>query len=66
MMQTQKLQKAQSEANIELANHEAYYTGDISDTMEALGKDYTEAEVLEVHRAERKKRINLNISQFKI
>lgn len=39
----------------ELNNHEAYYTNDITDTVSALGEDYTEAEVLEVFRTERKK-----------
>ena len=57
-IKSQKLRK--QEIAYELANHEAYYTGDISDTMEALGKDYTEAEVFEVYRAERKKRILAN------
>ena len=52
-----QLKTRKQEIAYELANHEAYYTGDISDTMEALGKDYTEAEVLEVYRAERKKTI---------
>lgn len=32
----------------ELANHEAYYTNDIQDTMDALGEDYTEEEVIKV------------------
>lgn len=47
----------QRKANIlyELLNHEAFYTNDIDDTVEALGSDYTPAEVLEVFRAERKK-----------
>ena len=41
--------------NRELSNHEAYYTGDISDTYYAL-KCYgiTEAEILEVYNEERK------------
>lgn len=39
----------------ELSNHEAYYTGDISDTLDALGEDYTRAEVLEVFYKERRK-----------
>lgn len=38
----------------ELANHEAYYTGDITDTAEAL-RDYgiTKEEILKVYRVER-------------
>lgn len=39
----------------ELANHEAYYTGEIEATLKALGGDYTEKEVREVYRAESKK-----------
>lgn len=39
----------------ELSNHEAYYTGDISDTLDALGEDYTREEVLEVFYKERRK-----------
>lgn len=35
----------------ELANHEAYYTGDITETVEALGSDYTEAEVMEIYKS---------------
>lgn len=34
----------------ELANHEAYYTGDIEDTMSALGEGFTEEEVWAVYR----------------
>jgi hypothetical protein len=33
----------------ELRNHEAHYTGDISDTLEALGKGYTAKEVRKVY-----------------
>jgi len=40
----------------ELANHEAYYTGEINDTLDALGKDYTKKEVLAVFHKERAKR----------
>lgn len=36
----------------ELANHEAYYTGSISDTLEALGEDYTKKEVWKVYYEE--------------
>ena len=39
----------------ELNNHEAFYTNDISDTLDALGEGYSEEEVLEVFRAEKKK-----------
>lgn len=35
----------------ELENHEAYYTGDIQDTLDALGSSYTEEEVLAVYRS---------------
>lgn len=43
-------------ANIiyELSNHEAWYTMDIQDTLQALGEDYTEEEVKKVFWAERK------------
>jgi len=34
----------------ELDNHEAYYTGDIQSTLDCLGEDYSEAEVLAVFR----------------
>lgn len=34
----------------ELYNHEAFYTGDISDTVDALGGVYTEEEVMAVYR----------------
>jgi hypothetical protein len=39
----------------ELANHEAYYTGDITDTMQTLGKGYTKKEVWKVWHEENKK-----------
>jgi len=50
-----KANKGARRANIayELANHEAYYTGDISDAMEALGKEYTKKEVLKVYLEEK-------------
>lgn len=35
----------------ELANHEAYYTGDIQPTLDSLGSDYTAEEVYTVYRA---------------
>jgi hypothetical protein len=41
----------------ELANYEAYYTGDIEDTLEALGKGYTAKEVWSVFNAEKEKQI---------
>lgn len=41
----------------ELANHEAFYTGEIEDTLDALGEGYTYAEVWEVFKAERKKQV---------
>lgn len=34
----------------EINNHEAYYTGTIEDTLEALGDDYTAEEVQTVYR----------------
>lgn len=34
----------------ELNNHEAFYTGEIEDTLDALGQDYTHAEVLAVYK----------------
>lgn len=39
----------------ELANHEAYYTGDITDAMEALGSGYTKKEVMKVYETEKQK-----------
>ena len=33
----------------ELANHEAFYTGELEDTINALGSDYTEEEVRQVY-----------------
>lgn len=39
----------------ELANHEAYYTGDITDTMQALGSGFTKKEVWKVWHEENKK-----------
>jgi hypothetical protein len=51
-------------ANIlyELCNHEAFYTGDVSDTLETLGSDYTRKEVLEVYHKEHKRQM---IAEFK-
>jgi hypothetical protein len=34
----------------ELNNHEAFYTNDIEETLEALGSDYTRSEVMEVFK----------------
>lgn len=44
----------QRRANIayELNNHEAFYTGSVEETLEALGPDYTKEEVIEVYREE--------------
>lgn len=39
----------------ELANHEAYYTGDIETTMMALGEGYEEEEIWEVYYKTRSK-----------
>lgn len=39
----------------ELGNHEAWYTGDIEDTMVALGPDYTAEEVWKVFNEEKEK-----------
>ena len=33
----------------ELVNYECYYSGDITDCLESLGKDFTEEEVMEVY-----------------
>lgn len=37
----------------ELSNYEAYYTGDISDALEALGSGYTAKEVWKVYNTEK-------------
>lgn len=37
----------------ELNNHEAFYTGSIESTLEALGEDFTKEEVLEVFNKEK-------------
>jgi hypothetical protein len=37
----------------ELINHEAWYTGDITDTLHAIGKGFTKAEVLKVYSKHR-------------
>jgi hypothetical protein len=43
----------QRDANIlyELRNHEAFYTNDIEETLEALGSDYSRSEVMAVFNA---------------
>ena len=42
----------------ELANHEAYYTGTIYQTLEALGEGYTYEEVWKIYKHERRHNIN--------
>ncbi len=42
----------------ELENHEAYYTGEIEATAEALGDDYTPEEIRKVYREERQNHLN--------
>ena len=42
----------------ELNNHEAYYTGSISDTLAALGSDFTRKEVIKVYNEEILNHIN--------
>jgi hypothetical protein len=37
----------------ELNNHEAFYTNDIEETLEALGSDYIRSEVMEVYNKEK-------------
>lgn len=37
----------------ELNNYESYYTGDITDALQALGSDYTEAEVIIIYNQQR-------------
>jgi hypothetical protein len=43
----------------ELQNHEAFYTGSIEETMDALGEDYTREEVQAVYRKHRDKELEL-------
>jgi len=52
-----KENKGARRANIayELANHEAYYTGSIADTLAALGSGYTAKEVWKVYYEENQK-----------
>lgn len=51
----------QREAEIlyELQNHEAFYTCDIKDTLEALGEGFTEAEVWKVYNENKAKEMEL-------
>lgn len=46
----------------ELNNHEAFYTCDIADTLQALGSGYTYAEVLKVYKAEKAKPANQRVA----
>jgi len=39
----------------ELSNYECYYTGDISDALNALGEGYTREEVIQVYNIEKNK-----------
>ena len=39
----------------ELANHEAYYTGEVDATLDALGSDFTRPEVVKVYNEERQR-----------
>lgn len=41
----------------ELCNHEAFYTNDIEDTLNHLGSDYSEKEVMDVFISNRKKQL---------
>lgn len=50
-MQDKELREAQ--ILYQLLNHECYYTGDIEDTLSALGSGYTEAEVWAVYNKNR-------------
>jgi outer membrane phospholipase A len=43
----------------ELSNHEAWYTGDIEDTLAALGSDYTAKEVWKVFNEEKETQMAL-------
>ena len=43
----------------ELGNHEAWYTGDIEDTLAALGPDYTRKEVWKIFNAEKEEQMSL-------
>jgi len=43
----------------ELSNHEAWYSGDVEDTLNALGPDYTYGEVKTIFNAEYNKQMAL-------
>lgn len=43
---------AREQIAYELANHEAYYTGELEDTYDALGGVYTMEEIRQVYREE--------------
>lgn len=43
----------------ELGNHEAWYTGDIEDTMFSLGRGYTRKEVQKIFNEEKEKQMAL-------
>ena len=47
--QIQELGLRKAYIHYELANHEAWYTGEIEDTLSALGEGYTAAEVWAVY-----------------
>lgn len=47
----------------ELNNHEAFYTGTIESTLEALGEGYSEEEVTEVYKEYKKAKYKQNLSQ---
>lgn len=55
-LKAKKLRK--QNISYELHNHEAFYTGEIEDTLQALGEGYTAKEVWQVFHAESKK-VNL-------
>jgi len=47
----------------ELNNHEAFYTGTIDDTLQALGEDYTAEEVTTVYKEYKKAKYKQNLTQ---
>ena len=55
--QTKSIKLRKQNIAYELANHEAYYTGSIDDTVASLGEGYTREEVMAVYLAERKKQL---------
>lgn len=46
----------------ELNNHEAFYTGEIEDTLDALGSDYTYNEVKNTYKEYKKAKYKQNLS----